>query len=83
MAFKFENLRVWEQAVDLSGEISETVKKFPKNELFVLTSQIKRAADSISLKIFMVLSSFLSGLIQSGNVQVVLLLIILTFAGSR
>ena len=51
MAFKFENLKVWEKAVDLSGDISESVKKFPKDELFVLTSQIKRATDSISLNI--------------------------------
>lgn len=51
MAFKFENLKVWEKAVDLSGEISDAVKNFPKDELFVLTSQIKRASDSISLNI--------------------------------
>ena len=51
MAFKFENLKVWEKAVDLSGEISDVVKNFPKDEMFVLTSQIKRASDSISLNI--------------------------------
>lgn len=51
MAFKFEQLRVWEQAVDLSGDISELVKTFPKDEMYVLTSQIKRACDSISLNI--------------------------------
>ncbi len=51
MAFKFENLKVWEKAVDLSGHISDSTKKFPKDELYVLTSQIKRAADSISLNI--------------------------------
>lgn len=51
MAFKFENLKVWQSAVELSGEMSESVKAFPKDELFVLTSQIKRATDSISLNI--------------------------------
>jgi four helix bundle protein len=51
MAFKFEGLRVWEKAVDLSGEVSELVKTFPRDELYVLTSQIKRACDSISLNI--------------------------------
>jgi four helix bundle protein len=51
MAFKFESLKVWEKAVDLSGEISDLVKTFPKDELYVLTSQIKRASDSISLNI--------------------------------
>jgi len=51
MAFKFENLKVWEKAVDLSGDVSELVKTFPKDELYVLSSQIKRACDSISLNI--------------------------------
>jgi four helix bundle protein len=48
---KFEKLRVWQDAVELSGEINELVKSFPKAELFVLTSQLKRATDSISLNI--------------------------------
>lgn len=51
MAFKFERLKVWEKAVDLSGDVSELVKSFPKDELYVLNSQIKRACDSISLNI--------------------------------
>lgn len=51
MAFKFERLKVWEKAVDLSQEISDLVKTFPKDELYVLSSQIKRASDSISLNI--------------------------------
>ena len=51
MSFKFEKLIVWQKAVDLSADVSELVKTFPKDELFVLTSQIKRAADSVSLNI--------------------------------
>src|SRR5688500_2452615 len=51
MAFKFENLKVWSKAVDLSSEISGLVKSFSKDELYVLSSQIKRATDSISLNI--------------------------------
>jgi four helix bundle protein len=51
MAFKFEDLRVWQQAVELSGIVDDVSKKFPKEELYVLTSQIKRAADSVSLNI--------------------------------
>ena len=51
MAFKFEKLKVWQKAVELSGEIYELTEKFPKKEMFVLTSQIQRAADSISLNI--------------------------------
>ncbi len=51
MPFKFENLKVWQLALDLSGEVSDMVKAFPKDELFILTSQIKRAADSVVLNI--------------------------------
>jgi four helix bundle protein len=51
MAFKFERLKVWDAAVLLSGEISDLVKTFPKDELYVLSSQLKRACDSISLNI--------------------------------
>ncbi|MXV51372.1 four helix bundle protein [Pedobacter sp. HMF7647] len=51
MAFKFENLKVWQKAVDLSDHIDRLTKGFPKNEIFILTSQIKRAADSVSLNI--------------------------------
>lgn len=51
MAFKFENLIVWQKALDLTDEIDKLTKTFPKEELFILTSQIKRAADSISLNI--------------------------------
>ncbi|MCE2935810.1 MAG: four helix bundle protein [Cyclobacteriaceae bacterium] len=51
MAFKFENLKVWQAAVELSGEVSGLVKTFPKTEMFVLSSQIQRASDSVSLNI--------------------------------
>ncbi|WP_435353897.1 four helix bundle protein [Emticicia sp. SJ17W-69] len=51
MAFKFEQLLVWQKAIDLTGIVHELTLTFPKDELFILTSQIKRAADSISLNI--------------------------------
>jgi four helix bundle protein len=51
MAFKFEKLIVWQKAVDLSCIIHTITRSFPKEELFILTAQIKRAADSISLNI--------------------------------
>lgn len=51
MAFKFEKLLVWQKAMEISYEIHELTRTFPKEELFILTSQIKRAADSISLNI--------------------------------
>ena len=52
MAFKFEDLQVWQKALDLSEDVHLLTKSsFPKDELFVLTSQIKRAADSVVLNI--------------------------------
>jgi four helix bundle protein len=51
MAFKFEKLLVWQKAVDLSVFINELVVSFPREEIYILTSQIKRAADSVSLNI--------------------------------
>jgi len=51
MPFKFEKLIVWQKAVELSDVINQLTKSFPKDELFILTSQIKRAADSVSLNI--------------------------------
>jgi four helix bundle protein len=49
--FKFENLRVWNEAVELAGLVHEISLKFPKDELYILASQIKRTADSVSLNI--------------------------------
>lgn len=52
MAFKFENLEIWQKALDLTNDVSLLTKNsFPKEELFILTSQIKRAADSVVLNI--------------------------------
>jgi len=51
MAFKFENLQVWQRAIAFTGQVHELTRSFPKEELYILTSQIKRAADSIALNI--------------------------------
>lgn len=51
MAFKFEKLIVWQKALDLSDVVNQLTKTFPRDEVYVLTSQIKRAADSVSLNI--------------------------------
>ena len=51
MAFKFEKLDVWKKSMELIETINIITKKFPKEELFVLTSQIKRASDSVTLNI--------------------------------
>jgi four helix bundle protein len=51
MAFKFENLQVWQKAMDFNDLVFKLSKEFPSDERFNLTSQIRRAADSISLNI--------------------------------
>ncbi len=51
MAFRFEDLKVWQKALDLSNEIDLIAKSFPKIEMFSLAQQIKRAADSVVLNI--------------------------------
>lgn len=48
---KFEQLTVWQKAIELTAHVHEVTRKFPKEELYILTSQIKRAADSIALNI--------------------------------
>ena len=49
--FKFEKLIIWQKAMDFGEIIHEMALAFPKAELFNLTSQVKRAADSIALNI--------------------------------
>ena len=39
------------KSLDLSDEVNQLTKTFPKDEIYVLASQIKRAADSVSLNI--------------------------------
>ena len=51
MPFKFGKLIVWQKALDLTLMVHETTVKFPREEMYVLTSQIKRAADSVALNI--------------------------------
>ncbi|MBK8786419.1 MAG: four helix bundle protein [Chitinophagaceae bacterium] len=51
MAFRFEELKVWHFALRLCNEIDILVKTFPREELYSLCSQMKRAADSVVLNI--------------------------------
>ena len=51
MEFKFEKLIIWQKAMDIGESIYKLSIKFPKDEIFNLTSQIRRAVDSIALNI--------------------------------
>jgi len=51
MYYRFENLEVWKNARVFIANIYKLTKRFPKSEIFGLTSQIKRAAVSIALNI--------------------------------
>lgn len=49
--FKFERLIIWQKAMELGEDINTLTEKFPSKELYNLSSQIRRAADSIALNI--------------------------------
>lgn len=51
MSFKFEKLIIWQKSMDLGEVIFQMSKDFPKDEMFNLASQIRRAVDSIALNI--------------------------------
>ena len=51
MAKRFEDLKVWQLSRTFRREIYDISRKFPKEEMYVLTSQIRRAAISITSNI--------------------------------
>lgn len=51
MEFKHEKLEVWQLSMLLVKEIYKVLKKFPKDENYCLTDQIKRSVVSIPLNI--------------------------------
>lgn len=51
MAFRFEGLRIWQQARAYATTVYKLTAKFPRKEDYGLTSQLNRAVNSISLNI--------------------------------
>jgi len=49
--FGFENLEVWQKAVEFAGKVYNITKNFPQIEEFGLKLQLRRAAVSISANI--------------------------------
>ncbi|MEM1116975.1 MAG: four helix bundle protein [Bacteroidota bacterium] len=51
MAFKFENLEVWQRALEYGDAIESIAAALPAHERFNLAGQIRRAGTSIALNI--------------------------------
>ncbi len=49
--FHFEDLKVYQKALDYVDFVYGVTRKFPRSEIFSLTDQFRRAAISISLNI--------------------------------
>lgn len=43
----FNNLKIWQLAIELAKEIYRTTESYPKEEIYALISQMQRAAVSI------------------------------------
>ena len=51
MAKNYENLEAWKEAVNLAILIYKETKSFPKEELYGLTSQLRKSIISVSTNI--------------------------------
>ncbi|MDX1462895.1 MAG: four helix bundle protein [Marinirhabdus sp.] len=51
LSFKFEKLIIWQKAMELGEDTHKLSKSFPKSERYNLSSQIRRAGDSVALNI--------------------------------
>lgn len=49
--FRFEELNIYNNALDLASWVYNITMKWPRNEMFGMTDQIRRAVVSISLNI--------------------------------
>jgi four helix bundle protein len=47
----FKDLRVWEKAYELTLSVYRKTHEFPKEEMYGLTSQLRRAASSVGANI--------------------------------
>ena len=47
----YRDLKVWQQAMSLAEECYRLTRQFPKDELYGMTSQVRRAAASVAANI--------------------------------
>lgn len=47
----YRNLKAWQKATELAHKIYDATERFPRSELFALTSQMRRAAVSVPANI--------------------------------
>lgn len=47
----FRKLKIWKLSIELSTDVYEMTKKYPKSEMYGLKSQIRRSVISISSNI--------------------------------
>ena len=51
MAYRFERLEIWKTAIEYAKRIYQLTENFQKHEVYGLTSQLRRAAVSVSSNI--------------------------------
>ena len=49
--FKFEKLKIWQMSMDFGEDMNSVSNGFPQHEIYNLSSQLRRASDSIALNI--------------------------------
>ncbi len=51
MAFRFEQLEIWNLGIDFASHVYEVTEGFPRSEVFGLRSDIREASNSVPLNI--------------------------------
>ncbi len=69
MKFKFKKLIIWQKAMELSEYLNILADKFLKKEVFNLSSQIRRAVDSIALNTCLLTRQVSEGSIGQSNLE--------------
>ena len=72
----YKDLIVWQKSIELVVVVYELTEKFPKDEIFGITSQIRRAAVSVP-------SNIAEGKMRGGNVEFKRFLLIAFASGAE